>query len=282
MKLICKFGEMWARNQENINKVPVKEGGKGICILYDGSMPVYVGKSGGGKSSKSPAKIALAADNPPAFSRLSVCRDSVIVHPQFWETLVKKSCAWKILLGALLTITASRALAQPGPEGASSEWQVWTGGGHGINGSTSDTGVWNLGLRYGIVITSPHGPGFLRGQLEYALDVVPAWVIVQKTNTAYGGGVNPFAFKWILTSPKKVKPYFEIEGGTLFTNTKVPEGTSQINFTSSGAFGVHFLRAKHNFSAEARFMHISNAGMTKPNPGINTIQVRIGFGAFRR
>jgi len=33
--------------------------------------------------------------------------------------------------------------------------------------------------------------------------------------------VNPFAFKWILSEPKKVKPYFEIEGGTLFTNTKV-------------------------------------------------------------
>jgi hypothetical protein len=204
------------------------------------------------------------------------------VHPQFRETLVKKSCAWKLLLAALLSIAGSRAFAQAGPEGASSEWQIWTGGGHGINGSTSDTGVWNLGLRYGIVITSPHGPGFLKGQLEYALDVVPVWVITQRINTAYGGGVNPFAFKWILTSPKKVKPYFEIEGGTLFTNTKVPEGTSQINFTSSGAFGAHFLGAKHNFSAEVRFMHISNAGMTKPNPGINTIQVRIGFGAFRR
>jgi hypothetical protein len=43
---------MWARNQENINKVPgSNEGGKGIYILYDGSMPVYVGKGGGGKSS---------------------------------------------------------------------------------------------------------------------------------------------------------------------------------------------------------------------------------------
>ena len=52
MKLICRFGEMWARNQVNINEVPgSKEGGKGIYILYDGSMPVYVGKSGGGKSS---------------------------------------------------------------------------------------------------------------------------------------------------------------------------------------------------------------------------------------
>jgi len=47
--------------------------------------------------------------------------------------------------------------------------------GHGLNGSTSDTGVWNLGLRYGLILTGPRGPGFLKGQLEYAFDVVPAW-----------------------------------------------------------------------------------------------------------
>lgn len=154
--------------------------------------------------------------------------------------------------------------------------------GHGINGSTSDTGVWNLGLRYGLILTAPHGPGFMKGQLEYAFDVVPAWVITQKTNTAYGGGVNPFAFKWILSEPKKVKPFFEIEGGTLFTNKKVPENTSQINFTTSGALGMHILGEKHNWSVEVRFLHISNAGMTTPNPGINTVQARIGYGWFRK
>jgi hypothetical protein len=181
-----------------------------------------------------------------------------------------------------LLLCAREGRAQAGPEGASSEWQVWTGGGHAINGGQSGTGVWNLGLRYGIVITSPHGPGFLRGQLEYALDAVPAWVIVQRTNTAYGVGLNPFAFKWILAAPRKVKPYFEIEGGTLFTNTKVPEGTAHVNFTSSGAFGAHILGEKHNWTAEVRFMHISNAGISNPNPGINTIQVRIGWGMFRK
>jgi len=198
------------------------------------------------------------------------------------EITVKKSGIVVVLciVGVLLGARESRA--QAGPEGASSEWQVWTGGGHGLNGSQSGTGVWNLGLRYGIVISSPHGPGFLRGQLEYALDAVPAWAIVQSTNTAYGAGVNPFAFKWILTRPKKVKPFFEIEGGTLFTNTKVPEGTSHVNFTSSGALGAHFLGEKHNWTAEVRFMHISNAGISNSNPGINTIQVRIGWGAFRK
>jgi len=187
-----------------------------------------------------------------------------------------------VLLGVCILLTAVHLSAQAGPEGASSEWQVWTSGGHGLNGSTSDTGVWNLGVRYGLILTSPRGPGFLRGQLEYAFDVVPVWVLTQKTNTAYGGSVDPFAFKWILNSPKKLKPYFIVEGGALFTNTKVPEGASQINFTTAGGLGAHFLGEKHNFSAELRFQHISNASMTNYNPGINTIQVRIGFGAFRK
>jgi len=194
---------------------------------------------------------------------------------------VKTSFFWIAAL-TLWTLDVPRLAAQAAPEDSSREWQVWTGGGHGINGSTSNTGVWNLGLRYGMILTSPHGPGFLRGQLEYALDVVPAWVIVQKTNTAYGAGVNPFAFKWIMTSPKKIRPYFILEGGTLFTNTKVPEFTSQVNFTTSGGLGAHFLGEKHNLSAEVRFMHISNAGIADLNPGINTIQVRIGFGAFKK
>jgi Lipid A 3-O-deacylase (PagL) len=207
------------------------------------------------------------------------------VWAEFLERHVKRRIGWSTLAGIFLCCCwamVPRANAQAGPEGASSEWQVWTGGGHGINGSQSGTGVWNLGFRYGLVLTKPHGPGFLQGQLEYALDVVPAWVIVQKTNTAYGAGVNPFAFKWIFSRPRKVKPFVEIEGGTLFTNTKVPEGTSSVNFTSSAAAGVHVLGEKYNWTAEVRFMHISNAGISNPNPGINTIQVRLGWGRFRR
>ena len=66
MKLICKFGEMWARNQENINKVPVKEGGKGICILYDGSMPVYVARAAVGSA----ANLRQKSLWPPITRRL--------------------------------------------------------------------------------------------------------------------------------------------------------------------------------------------------------------------
>jgi len=158
--------------------------------------------------------------------------------------------------------------------------QIWAGGGHGTNGSQSSDKVMNVGLRYGWVLTDPHGPGFLRGRFEYAVDVVPVFVVVQKTNTAYGAGVNPFALKWNFVEHHNIVPYVELGGGTLFTNKDVPELTSSVNFTTSGALGLHFLQSKYNFSAEVRFMHISNAGLATPNPGINTVQFRIGFGRF--
>lgn len=179
-----------------------------------------------------------------------------------------------------LVAFASPARAQAGPVEGGHEWQVWTGGGHGVNGSQQDDGIFNLGGRFGIVLTAPHGPGLLNGRLEYAVDVVPVFVVTQKTGAAYGFGVNPFAFKWALAKPKTVVPYFEIGGGTLFTHVKVPENTSRVNFTTGGALGVHFPRNKYTVSAEVRFMHISNAGIANLNPGINTIQFRIGFGLF--
>jgi len=194
--------------------------------------------------------------------------------------LVKTSFIALIALATYALLVASGANAQAEPEAGGNEVQVWTGGGHGLNGSTSGTGVWNLGFRYGWVLTDAVGPGPLRGRFEYAVDVVPAFVVKQRNGTAYGIGLNPFALKWDFVPRRGVVPYAEIGGGTLFSNTQVPPGTSRINFTSSGAVGVHFLRSKNNWSAEVRYMHISNAGLASPNPGINTIQVRIGFGRF--
>ena len=186
-----------------------------------------------------------------------------------------------LALGILaLTLGAPVARPQAGPVEGEHEIQFWSGGGHGTNGSQSSDAVWNLGFRYGLILTALHGPGFLRGRLEYAVDAVPAFLVLQKQNKAYGVGVNPFAFKWILDTHRSVAPYFELGGGTLFANTQVPAGTSRVNFTTSGALGLHFLQSKHNISAEIRFMHISNAGLASPNPGINTVQLRLGFGWF--
>jgi hypothetical protein len=187
-----------------------------------------------------------------------------------------------LLLPLATMVSALSAEAQSGRESSGHELEIWTGGGHGLNGSTSETGLWNVGARYGWIVTGFAGPGPLRGRFEFAVDVVPIFLITQRYGTAYGFGLNPFALKWNFVPHRNIAPYVELGGGTLFTNDRVPPGTSRVNFTTSGAIGTRFLRRKYNWSAEIRFMHISNAGLTTPNPGINTIQLRLGIGRFTR
>jgi len=186
----------------------------------------------------------------------------------------------KRLITVALLLLSSVALAQARPEDGGHEVQLWTGGGPSVAGGTSDTGVWNIGLRYGWILTRPHGPGFLKGRFEYAVDAVPLFMVFQRYNTAYGAGVNPLGLKWDFAARGQIEPYFELNGGTLFTNHQVPTGTSDVNFTSAAALGMHVLGDKHALSVEVRYMHISNAGLSTPNPGINTVQVRLGIGKF--
>ena len=171
--------------------------------------------------------------------------------------------------------------AQDGPQTDGNEVEFWTAGGHGTNGITQHTGVWTAGFRYGWVITAPRGPGLLRGRFEYAVDAVPVFVIFQPANIAYGASITPVGLLWDFDTRGRVVPYIELGGGALFTNTQVPAGTSRVNFTSAGAMGLHFLTDKVAWTADVRFMHISNSGLQDLNPGINTVQLRVGVGWFR-
>jgi hypothetical protein len=176
----------------------------------------------------------------------------------------------------ILMAAVGFAQAEPGPEQGGHEVQVWSGGG------SSNTGISDVGLRYGWVITGAHLPGFLRGRFEYVVDAEPAYLISQPSNTAYGVGFNPFGLKWNFERRGRLSPYFELSGGTLFTNNDVPANTNTVNFTSAAALGTHVLGAKYNWSVELRYLHISNAGLATLNPGLNTVQVRVGVGRFWR
>jgi lipid A 3-O-deacylase len=174
------------------------------------------------------------------------------------------------------------AFSQTRPQDGGYEIQFWAAGGHGTNGSTASDSVFNAGARFGLILTKAHGPGFLRGKFEYAADAVPVFLVFQPANRAYGAGFNPVVLKWNFETDSRIVPFVEIAGGVLFTNVTVPTGTSQTNFTTSAAIGMHILREKVAWSADLRYMHVSNAGLATPNPGINAIQVRIGVGWFMR
>ncbi len=190
-------------------------------------------------------------------------------------------CFWRLSFLLVIIIAAAGAgFAQAGPEDGGHEVQVWAGGGYSVPGGTSNTGIFDIGLRYGWVLTGAHLPAFLRGRFEYAVDAEPAYLIFQPANTAYGVGFNPFALKWNFERRGRLSPYFELSGGTLFSNHSVPTYTDTVNFTSAAALGTHVLGEKYNWSVELRYLHISNAGLANFNPGLNTVQVRVGVGRF--
>jgi hypothetical protein len=187
-----------------------------------------------------------------------------------------------LLVGLFVTFGSPAVHAQAGPEKGAQELEIWTGGGHVVRGITSDIGVWTVGGRYGWILTSPRGSSFLQGKFEYAVDVVPVFWIFQPGGVAYGVAIDPFAFKWNFNAHGRYVPYADLDGGVLVTNRQTPQGTSRTNFTPSAALGMHILGKKLNWSAEVRYLHISNAGISSINPGINTLQLRIGVGTFTR
>lgn len=183
-------------------------------------------------------------------------------------------------IAGILVLTSALCWGQGAPERGGNEIQIWTAGGHSVAGGTANTSVFNAGLRYGWILTDPHLPGFLRGRFEYAVDAIPLFLVSQPANTAYGIGFDPLGLKWNFQRHGRISPFAELAGGTLFTNHNVPPGTNKVNFTPQAALGVQVLGAKYNVSLELRYFHISNAGLASPNPGVNTVQVRLGVGSF--
>jgi lipid A 3-O-deacylase len=176
--------------------------------------------------------------------------------------------------------------AQSRPSGSLGKgtWElgIWTAGGHSVPGGTSDTSISNAGLRLGKVLTDERGSGFLRGNLEYTGEIIPVCLLLFPRQTSYAGGLNPLILKWNFTSPRNAAPYLEFGGGVLLSLDDVPPGTSNVNFTPQAGFGVQiFTRRKRAVSISGKYVHISNAGLATPNPGINTLQFAIGYQWFK-
>jgi lipid A 3-O-deacylase len=161
------------------------------------------------------------------------------------------------------------------------EWGWNSGGAAGIAGGASKSSFWTLNLRWGRVLTSPHVPGPLRGSLEYAVEVAPAFV-VRQSSTVFGGGVTPLVLQYNFVHSRRVVPFIQIAAGTLFTAQQVPENTSQVNFTPQGGIGFYwFQRQRSALTLGVRYHHISNAGLTKPNPGHNGLYIYAGMSWWR-
>ena len=151
-------------------------------------------------------------------------------------------------------------------------------GGTGVSGSTQGTEVFWTGLRYKRVITDIKGKGFWRGSLEYGAEFMPVFLIFQD-DLVYGTQFSPLLMRWNFQKPgSHIMPFFEWGGGLLFTSDQVPVRSSHFNFTPQGGLGFSIFNSGNRaVTFQVKYMHISNGGFKKPNPGINAVQVLAGY-----
>ncbi|HEY1524780.1 MAG TPA: acyloxyacyl hydrolase [Candidatus Angelobacter sp.] len=203
----------------------------------------------------------------------------------YWLSLFSVSPCLRGGLLLLVMLSALTAAAQSSKPLDGQPWDVgvWTGGGFSVPGGTKDTHTINVGARLGKVLTDDHFGGFVRGNFEWSGDLMPIYYIWQPSpaQNAYAAAFNPVNLKWNFTSSARIVPYLELGGGVLFSNHAVPLNTSHVNFLTHAALGFHIFRTKVcAITTAIRYEHISNAGLTTPNPGINTLQFTVGLNSF--
>jgi len=180
---------------------------------------------------------------------------------------------------AAATLSAQNLVAPTQTKGAK-DAEVWTGlvvAQH--DGSTDfNNEFWMAGVRFGRVLTVPHGSGRLRGTLQWDFDLIPLFV-VSNLQSAYGVESDPIVGRWNFERKGRVASYFEMAGGMAFTKTKIPPGdTSKINFVPSIGYGWQLFRNGHrSIDLGVHAWHLSNAWTAPDNPSANGIQITVGY-----
>jgi len=163
------------------------------------------------------------------------------------------------------------------------ELAVLAGGGTGL-GKSSGTQFIYAGGRAGYIFTEDHLPGLLRGNFEWAVDVLPLYsVLTPGGGAVYGSSFKPVIWQWNFTSGKKFAPYVAAAGGIVFSTSNVPPGdTSQVNFTPQLVAGTHyFFEKRRALFFEGSLGHLSSASLGHQNPGYNvTLLFTVGLSWF--
>ena len=220
---------------------------------------------------------------------------------------------------AMTLLSVGRARAQemvPGENPLASasvrqplETGVIVQGGTGLTDSRDAFKFLMAGVHGSRVLTKNYGPGALRGDLEYGVEVFPLWQSYTPTfqrvsctsnrdtgvitcsqpynvgGTFTGVSVTPIIVRWNFARGGRITPWVQAAGGVLWTNHKYPaygstaanvtingpNGDASVwNFTPQGGVGLHyFTRSNRSVDISANGIHISSASLGDRNPGVN-------------
>ena len=130
---------------------------------------------------------------------------------------------------------------------------------------------------WAMVLTDLIGESWYRGQILIGAEIV--YIQFQRPLLTHGAGFTP-KIKYLFEGAHGIRPYVEFAGGPFYTDLggRIPEESSRFNFVLTAGAGVSwFLTAQLSINAGYRFHHISNAGTSFPNLGLNS---SLPFGGF--
>lgn len=230
----------------------------------------------------------------------------------------------KVLLSAAtlsLSFASAQQASQNPLETASARQPFEMGliaqGGFGLTDNRSGFKFLMAGVHAGHVLTSNFGPGMLRGNFEYAVELFPYWESFTPTfqrvsctgspdtgliscsqpynvgGNFHGISATPIILRWNFARQGRITPWVQGAGGVLWTNHKYPaygnttanitingpNGDASVwNFTPQGGIGLHyFTRPNRSVDFSANGIHISSASLGDRNPGVNA-SVHVSIG----
>jgi len=127
--------------------------------------------------------------------------------------------------------------------------------------------------------------------VSYTAAAIPAAILIQPyepnapSRAVYGFAVAPVGFTFGLARRHRVHPFVETAGGIVASTQPIPEnqpGASGLNFFFDLGGGLRWrLGRRGAVSLGYRFFHISNAGTTSFNPGVDNNVFYIGYSFLR-
>lgn len=184
------------------------------------------------------------------------------------------------------------------------EFGVWAGyspDSPHVIGTTSHRQLGLLAIHYGRTLWENHFASF-----QYTIDVLPVELILQPKITSaifttppprttfvegpreyvYAGGINPLGLKLNILRPRRLQPFIASTAGFVASETRVPidaPGGTLFNFAFDfqGGFQYYNPSRTHAWMLGYKLHHISNAGRTNLNPGMDSNVIFVGYSFYR-
>jgi len=127
--------------------------------------------------------------------------------------------------------------------------------------------------------------------VSYTVAAMPAAILIQPyqgnapAHAVYGFAIAPAGFTFDLARKRPVHPFIETSGGIVASTEPIPENqpdASGLNFFFDLGGGIRWRVGERGaVSLGYRFFHISNAGTTSFNPGVDNNVFYVGYSFLR-